>query len=687
MIPLLLAAALAAPGNEVVLILDNSCSMVAGGTIQGTGEKLPPNDPERAAVLGALLVEGLARGSEDDVTVIGFGDRKAQPPRIAHDGDAVRAMEYGGGTWFDPALRAAADVLRASSRDRKLLVLFTDGSPSDLKDPAEAVAALAGTPTDTLAIGLYASPNSRRMGQPYLSAVVREPSDLTLIDAMGSDAVQQVVRAFTNGYAHVLGSKPVTGTLDPAGSTTVQVGRYVTEVLVAAASVRPGSPFELTVTGPAGAVPARATGDNSCPPQIAPLEARRVCDPPRRHYAAWRGANDPYQASSWTLNLARADGQVEYGIILRYDLVAEVTLPPQARVGEPVPIEGRLLFRGQVFQDDAFFQADGFAATLEVGESKVPLEHAGAGRFRGVWTPDHDGSFDASLVFSNQWMRVADPARVAVEGFLDLTLRPEPDRIDLGAWQGDRRRTQRCQRIDLSRSVNADRVPVVCEAGGYSSGATLTCGAVKGSEATVNGQPGQPLQWEVCVQAEGCCEDLPASGDSAFSVTLRGAHAHYAPGAVQIPVSWKVDRTGFLRCWWPVLAAIGGLLTALWALYGMISPYSFDPSATVRVAGNPTALRRASALVLCEQPGGRRGFYRNARLCLLHDGTPVRSPGAAILVLEAGPRGTTRFKKAVGLERLDRRTDRWQNVPDTDLPSGFDPNTTYRIGGVHLRFG
>ena len=107
----------------------------------------------------------------------------------------------------------------------------------------------------------------------------------------------------------------------------------------------------------------------------------------------------------------------------------------------------------------------------------------------------------------------------------------------------------------------------------------------------------------------------------------------------------------------------------------------------MRVAGNPNALRRASALVLCEQPGGRRGFYRNARLCLLHDGTPVRSPGAAILVLEAGPRGTTRFKKAVGLERLDRRTDRWQNVPDIDLPSGFDPNTTYRIGGVHLRFG
>lgn len=684
---LLLATALATPGNEVVLILDNSCSMVAGGTIQGTGEKLPPNDPERAAVLGALLVDGLARGSEDEVTTIGFGDRRAQPPRIAPDQQAIRSMEYGGGTWFDPALHAAADVLRASQRDRKLLVLFTDGSPSDLKDPSEAVHALAGTPTDTLAIGLYASPGQRRLGEPYLSAIVRDPTDLSVLDATKPDAVQQVVRAFTNGYARVLGSKPLTGTLDPSGAATFQVGRYVTEVLVGGASVRPGAPFVAELKGPSGPVPARATGDNGCPPQIAPGDARHVCDPPRRHFAAWRGANDPYQASTWTLTLQSADGPVEYGVILRYDLVAELTLPAQARVGEPVPIEGRLLFRGQVFQDDTFFQADGFAAKLEVAGTSVPLEHKGAGRFGGVWTPDRDGAFDASLVFSNQWMRVADPAKVSVEGFLDLLLRPDPDRIDLGSWQGDRRRTTRCQRIDLSRSTNADRVPVVCEVGGYSSSATLSCGAVKGSEATVHGQPGQPLVWEVCVQAAGCCEDLPASGDSAFSVTLRGAHPHYASGAVNVPVSWSVQRTGFLRCWWPVIAAITAGLGTLWFIWGWISPNSFDPSVTVRVAGNPHALRRATALVLCEQPGGRRGFYRHARLCLLHDGTPVRSPGTAILVLEAGPRGTTRFRKAVGLERLDRRTDKWQPVPDADLASGFDPNTTYRVGGVHFKFG
>jgi hypothetical protein len=676
-----------AGSNEVALILDNSCSMVTGGVIQGTREKLPPNDPERAAVLGALLVEGLVRGSEDQLTVIAFGDRKGAPPRTATTGDTIRALEYGGGTWFEPALLEAARVLGPSARGRKLLLLFTDGAPTDLDRPKQVIEALNGTPSDFQSIGLYASEGSRKLGEPYLSAIVRSPDDLVLIDALAPDTVQRVVRAFTQGYARVLGSKPVTGTLQPGGSVPFEVGRYVTEVLVTTAQIRPGAPFEPTLTGPGGAIPTRAMGDNGCPQRVAPGGAETVCDPPRRHYATFRANNDPYAASTWTLTLPNADGPVEYGVILRYDLTAQLDLPPQARVGEPVPIEGKLLFRGQVFTDEAFFAADGFAAALEIGGATIPLQHAGGGRFTGVWTPASDGAFEGALRFTNQWMSTEARKPSTVEGFLDLVLRVSPNPVELGAWQGARGASRRCQELDLTGSLNADRVPLACDVQGQAADATLSCGPVAGSEATVDGRTGQPMRWEVCVTAKGCCGDQPAAADAPFLVTLRGAHPHYASGAVAVPVRWEVRATGFLRCWWPVLAAIGAALVGAWLVYGWISPHNFDPTASVRIAGNPTALRRASALVLAEQPGGRRGFYRSARFALLHDGTPVRNVRGAILVLEAGRGGSSRFKHAPGLERLDRRTEKWVLMNPEDLAQGFEPNTTYRIGSVHLRFG
>ena len=81
-----------------------------------------------------------------------------------------------------------------------------------------------------------------------------------------------------------------------------------------------------------------------------------------------------------------------------------------------------------------------------------------------------------------------------------------------------------------------------------------------------------------------------------------------------------------------------------------------------------------------------RGERRRTVLLISHQ----LSAAAAcdrILVIEAGPRGSMRFRKAVGLERMDRRTRKWGPVPPEDLALGPETNTTYRLGGVWLRFG
>lgn len=679
---LALAVAVAQPvqGSDIVLVLDNSCSMSAGSKIVGGGS-LPPNDPDRAAVLGALLVEGLVRGSADSLTIVGFG-LQDRSPQVVHDAAGIRELPYVSGTWFRPALQEARDRLVRSTAERKVLLFFTDGSPSDLTEPDEIPQILGDAPTDAIALGLYGSAQVKQTGGVFLEKAVTRPENLILLDATAPDVVSQVVRAFTRSYAHTLGSRPEVGTLKPGGSAAFEVGRYVTEVMVTTASAMPGKAFKAQVVGPAGVVPARAAGDNGCPRSVVLSNAPKICADPRRHYQVFRGANDPYMASTWTLSLPDAPGEVEYGVILRYDLGAKLDLPAAVRVGEPVPIDASLVFRNQTFVDASFFAEDGFEAALHVAGDVVLLTHAGDGRFTGTWTPSSPSGVDpahAEVRFTNTFLDQRARRDIRVEGFVDLELRPVPNPVDVGAWRGDRKPSSGCAEVDLSSSLNADTVPIVCEP---SPGAepVVTCEPIAGSE----GPAGQPLRWQVCVVAGSCCGEL---GDAPLFVTMRGRHPHYAAGAVQVDVAYRVSATGFLRCWWLELAIVAGTLFGVWFIVGWIKPHDFDPALTVRLARTPRALTRASAMVLCEQPGGRRGFYRNARFAVSNDGTPIREIGKALFVVEAGPAGLTALRKAGGLERQNRRTRKWERVPEEDLAAGIDTGLVYRVGDVHLRFG
>ena len=65
----------------------------------------------------------------------------------------------------------------------------------------------------------------------------------------------------------------------------------------------------------------------------------------------------------------------------------------------------------------------------------------------------------------------------------------------------------------------------------------------------------------------------------------------------------------------------------------------------------------------------------------------IREIGKALFVVEAGPAGLTALRKAGGLERQNRRTRKWERVPEEDLAAGIDTGLVYRVGDVHLRFG
>ena len=686
-------AALAVPGNEVALVLDNSGSMAT--PFRGpSGGVYPGNDKDRTAVLGALILAGLTHGTEDRLTVLTFGKTAAAPPIVvdassyptaAAAGSAIRAMPYADGTYFRPVLRQARTILDTSQRDGRLLMFLTDGAPSDIEDPSEGPRLLdiGSGRFNTIILGLYGSADARKNGEVFLRPLARMPDDLVFLNSP-----REVVPAFTRGYARMLGARPMTGTLAPGGKKSVDIGKYVLEMLIVTASSEPGPSFTVSLTGPKGLIPVKAQGDNGCDFQLA--DAPKICDPPRRHYRVFRHRTDPDNPAHFELAVTQIPGNVEYGIILRYELEAKLMLAPVVRAEEPAEIAAQLLFRGKPFVDEAFFRADGFEATAMVEGQKVRLEHAGGGRFVGKWVPPGGLAGTGTLVratFKNTWLERSADGSLRVEGVPKLALRVNPNPLQLGGWAAGCRQTRQCGILDLAGSLNADRVEVACGTPESDSNVGVTCEPVAGSEATLpSGARGRPMRWQVCVVAKGGCGDVSSAPPSGISVTLAGTDPRHAPGAVKVPLVFQVQGISWLRCWWWVLAAIGLLLFAAWVILGFVRPHSFDPASSVRVAGSEAGLRRTSALVLRELPGGVRGFYRNARVALNANGDFVKSPRLAVLVVEAAAGGMTIFKKASGLEHKNRRTGGWEAVSPEELAQGFAPGAIYRLGSLVLKF-
>jgi hypothetical protein len=140
---------------------------------------------------------------------------------------------------------------------------------------------------------------------------------------------------------------------------------------------------------------------------------------------------------------------------------------------------------------------------------------------------------------------------------------------------------------------------------------------------------------------------------------------------------------------WRWIAPLGltGLALLILIVAGIVRPRAFDPAAAVRVAGSMRGLRRAPDQRLTELPDGRPGFWRHARASFAADGSPAPRRGQAVVVLQAGPRGTTAFTRAAGLERYARRTRRWEPMSAAELAAGHTDGATYRSGDLHLRFG
>ena len=667
-----------AGATEWVLILDNSASMAVGSKlrINSTETMLPPADPDRLSVLATLIFRGLL-SPDDKLTILTFDSsgvgRYRELPATPTD---IRALAFNQSTPFTGPLRRAREILTQSRLPSRRLLLFTDGAPSedDPLTPQQARVLLglppqnaapgttpARPPFEVMSLSLSANvPQLQQMQQIFLSA-------LGPVRSIGSP--REIITGFTDVLAAHLQSRPLTGRLEPGATYSFPVGKYVTEVLVSMASEQRMPLFSAQLidgsSGGGRALPVRdEAGDNGCD------------RPPCHTYRILRSGHDPDVKSRLSLRLVQAQGPVLFGIILRYDLLAAIEAAPTlTRVGEEFEVTARMVFRGRTFNDADFFATDGFSAQLELGRDRAPLVRRPDGTFVGRIKASDVGDQPLIARFANQWLQLAASAPLSVQGWLPLSLKVSPDPIDFGRFTGERTPKRRCVTVSLAGSVNADRVPLEAVAVDLPERLRL----VASTPLTLQGE-----STELCLEALGCCGAM-APGPTT-RILLRGQDPHYHPEAFAARVAFTVDKTPFLVCWWRVLAAVAGGLLLVFILVGLLKPYDFDAMEVIRLAKTETALPRTTGRRLRDLPGGKRGFYRHARVAFDSAGnTPQRLRDAAIIVRAA--KGDPLIIVRDTVEHKDPRTRKWEPLP-TPLPEGaLRRGIVYRTGNIYFRLG
>ena len=661
---MLVAARPAAADTEWVLVLDNSGSMGLGGQDSVTRAPLPPNDPDRLAVIATLVFRALM-GPEDKLTILTFDDsRPAIYATIPNDPKSIRSMDFKTLTFVVGPLTQARKILDASTAQRKILLFATDGAPSEESPGKPAITA----PEARALLGLDPGPGKfevvalalSQQSQGYVNSMENFLKPLGRYEFIADPA--KLVAAFTNVYADSIRSRPETGRLNPGESFKFAAGKYVTDVFVGIATERKTGPFTATLTMDGAKIDQVDAGDAGCK------------NPPCHAYQVFRLPHDPEKQSDLVLTLpSSASGPVAFGTVLKYDLTADlVSAPTKIKVGESLEVTARIIWRGKTFNDPAFFAADGFTAVLALGDVEVPMTVRDDGTFTGKLVVAGEPRTDRVAVrFKNQWKSFGDSREITVDAWAPLDLKVAP--IDFGSWTGGRKQTKRCISVDLAGSVNADKVPIEAIVEGLSGGYGL--------------EVEHPLvvkdnKFEACLVAPGCCGEAPKGA----TLTLRGIDPHYHPQGRRTSMSYAVAPTPFLTCWWPYIAAAIGTIIFIIIVMGFVRPRDFDKEDVIRLAKTEQALTRAGGRRLRDLPGGKRGFYRDARVAFDGGGNAVRATSGVSIVLKAA-KGDPQVTINGGLEEKDPRTRKFQPVDLSKGPIYLRRGIVYKSGEFVFRLG
>ncbi|MCO4773375.1 MAG: hypothetical protein KDA24_25300, partial [Deltaproteobacteria bacterium] len=196
---------------------------------------------------------------------------------------------------------------------------------------------------------------------------------------------------------------------------------------------------------------------------------------------------------------------------------------------------------------------------------------------------------------------------------------------------------------------------------------------------------GKDEELPICLKVARC-PTAPGGGSAELVVTP--LEPLFADQVRRVTVEYSVQSRGLLACWGWLLWTVGGLVALLLLVYGFIRPVGFEPGTSVRMASTEKNLRRAARVLLEEQRGGRKGWYRSARVHIDGGGAPTGSKRQAMFTLLPYAGGVAVLSRA-GVQRQDRRTRRMEPA-EADGPAGSVPlarGRVYAIGDLLLKVG
>ena len=321
----------------------------------------------------------------------------------------------------------------------------------------------------------------------------------------------------------------------------------------------------------------------------------------------------------------------------------------------------------------------------KVGADRVSVDGTAAGgRLTLRTTPEREGrvTFSVELLGKGESVRAEAWSDVAEA----ITLRL-PEDLDLGKVSGGDV-ADSCVNLDFSGSNGAmgARFAVSladpcadCEAE-LVTVADGTAYELPLDELTI----GKDQVLPICLRV-GRCPTGADGGEQTLVVTP--LESKFAGQEKRVRVRYTVAGKGSLECWgwvlWWILGAIA--LFVIW--YGFKRPVGFPPGASILVASDSRKLRRAAKMLLEDQPGGKKGWYRSARVHVDGGGASCKSSRDALFTLV--PYGGGVGIVASGLLRQDKRTRKME--PAEPLPGdkavSLSRGREYQVGSLVLKLG
>ncbi len=310
---------------------------------------------------------------------------------------------------------------------------------------------------------------------------------------------------------------------------------------------------------------------------------------------------------------------------------------------------------------------------VRVGGGVQTALHAGtpATRYEGTWTPSALGTQNLELIPVGGGLATPATAQIEVVGSLEFGP-ATPVRFPRlrGGGQGT-------AALDLATAKVKGSFDLQVTSGFDLSGGQLEMETAAGwvplgrKPVPLRLEAGGARSWPLRLRVGSC--PAACSPSAAHSLVVEGVGADGKPRRTEVPLQIEVVPDPWLKCWWPVLAAVALALLAAFVIYGFWSPSRFAPRLVVQISPE-IEMSEGFAHPVRGTRGSGSGFYRDA-LIYIGNFELTRKAGGALARLRA-------HRNQVRIRPMDGST-LWRQTLDGEWDQLAPGETTIRPGVIH----